>query len=268
MRSLLSRAPLAYAAAYMALLILFAVVFRSIATDFYHTTAAFEPSIRADREHLRDDLTTAFREQFRKAYGGNVAQSKDWRINANDLEVTELSAIDDGLEVTLHYVVWGNTSVGPNTMQARWSTKFTLPSHSARVTMFGPRGPITYVFPRVHEGDMVKLPLPLASITLSTLLATSSQNIPTGQPVVVLSAPLLTEVNAYWAAVHGFPGNSTGEWERMFYLSAATITTLGYGDVVPLTSRARVMVGFEAVLGIAVIGLFLNACAAARQQAA
>ena len=45
----------------------------------------------------------------------------------------------------------------------------------------------------------------------------------------------------------------------MLYLSAVTITTVGYGDIVPLTTISRVLVGIEAVLGIVLIRLFLNA---------
>jgi hypothetical protein len=46
---------------------------------------------------------------------------------------------------------------------------------------------------------------------------------------------------------------------RMLYLSAVTITTVGYGDIVPLTDLARAAVASEAILGIVLIGLFLNA---------
>ena len=46
---------------------------------------------------------------------------------------------------------------------------------------------------------------------------------------------------------------------RMFYFSAVTVTTLGYGDIVPTELTSRVMVGTEAILGVLTIGLFLNA---------
>jgi ion channel len=48
---------------------------------------------------------------------------------------------------------------------------------------------------------------------------------------------------------------------RMCYFSAITITTLGFGDITPVTTEARVLVGTEAVLGVVIIGLFLNAVA-------
>lgn len=57
-----------------------------------------------------------------------------------------------------------------------------------------------------------------------------------------------------------------GNFVRMIYLSAVTITTLGYGDIVPLTSLARILISLEAVLGIIVIGLFLNALSFERSK--
>ena len=46
-----------------------------------------------------------------------------------------------------------------------------------------------------------------------------------------------------------------GQFGRTSDLSAGTITTLGYGDIVPLTTAARCLVGLEAVLGVVLVGL-------------
>lgn len=53
---------------------------------------------------------------------------------------------------------------------------------------------------------------------------------------------------------------------RMLYLSAVTVTTVGYGDIVPLTDLARTAVAAEAIVGIVLIGLFLNALSHERGQ--
>ena len=42
------------------------------------------------------------------------------------------------------------------------------------------------------------------------------------------------------------------------YFSAVTVTTLGFGDITPLNEVAALLVGAESVLGVALIGLFLN----------
>jgi hypothetical protein len=59
--------------------------------------------------------------------------------------------------------------------------------------------------------------------------------------------------------VYGLNGkNFYSDYWNLFYFSAVTITTLGYGDIVPITSNARLWVSSEAILGIIIIGLFLN----------
>jgi hypothetical protein len=48
---------------------------------------------------------------------------------------------------------------------------------------------------------------------------------------------------------------------RMLYFSAIVTTTVGFGDIVPMTTMARLFVAIQAVLGISVAGLFLTAIA-------
>lgn len=52
-----------------------------------------------------------------------------------------------------------------------------------------------------------------------------------------------------------------GAFKRMLYLSAVTITTLGYGDIVPNSDTTRFLVALQSVLGIIIIGLFINSVA-------
>lgn len=52
----------------------------------------------------------------------------------------------------------------------------------------------------------------------------------------------------------------------MLYLSTITITTTGYGDIVPITNIARVLVAVEAMSGVVVAGLFLNAVVQERNK--
>jgi voltage-gated potassium channel Kch len=67
--------------------------------------------------------------------------------------------------------------------------------------------------------------------------------------------------------MEGFP--SAGTWDhfsRMLYLSASTITTLGFGDIVPITATARLLIAMESLMGIVLVGLFLNALSYERAQ--
>ncbi len=45
---------------------------------------------------------------------------------------------------------------------------------------------------------------------------------------------------------------------RMLYLSVVTATTLGYGDIVPVTTWARGGIMIEALFGVILAGFFIN----------
>lgn len=50
------------------------------------------------------------------------------------------------------------------------------------------------------------------------------------------------------------------------YFSAVTITTLGYGDITPINTHTRLLAMVEAVVGVVLVGLFLNAVSYQRQE--
>jgi hypothetical protein len=59
----------------------------------------------------------------------------------------------------------------------------------------------------------------------------------------------------------GSIGHDGDRFGRTLYLSVSTITTLGPGDIVPTSLLTRVLVGSEALLGVVLVGLFLNSVA-------
>jgi hypothetical protein len=65
----------------------------------------------------------------------------------------------------------------------------------------------------------------------------------------------------FFDGLAGDPTAVSGTLGRMVYFSAIVITTVGFGDIVPITSLARTAVALEAVIGIVLAGLFLNAVA-------
>jgi len=66
----------------------------------------------------------------------------------------------------------------------------------------------------------------------------------------------------------GITCGTLGNFGRMLYFSATTITTVGYGDVVPLSGIARFLAALEATVGVVLLGLFVVSLGAARSDAA
>jgi len=54
--------------------------------------------------------------------------------------------------------------------------------------------------------------------------------------------------------------NTPSDFWTFLYFSIVTITTLGFGDIYPLTLLTKLLVAFEVVMGALCAGLFLNAC--------
>lgn len=77
----------------------------------------------------------------------------------------------------------------------------------------------------------------------------------------ILNIEVAEQLSELVQTYRGSPNNTTDNFLRMLYLSAITITTVGYGDIVPVTNWTRGLVAIEAVWGIIIIGLFLNSLA-------
>lgn len=69
--------------------------------------------------------------------------------------------------------------------------------------------------------------------------------------------------------VNGLNGDAvriSNSYLRMLYLSSITISTLGFGDIIPITSQSRLLVGVESFVGIVFIGLFINSVYARKNR--
>ena len=53
------------------------------------------------------------------------------------------------------------------------------------------------------------------------------------------TAPILSTMSHFINGDSGFTSDVSDNFQRMLYFSAVTITTLGFGDIVPITTAAR-----------------------------
>lgn len=72
-------------------------------------------------------------------------------------------------------------------------------------------------------------------------------------------------LNQYDQSLKGKIAGQNEYW-RMFYLSTVTITTLGYGDIVPIKDITRLFVALQSILGLFFMGLFLDSIVNARKR--
>jgi voltage-gated potassium channel Kch len=111
------------------------------------------------------------------------------------------------------------------------------------------------------EGNAIKrnAAVPPVSVVFPLVGIGRSQDSTDG--VLLMDRTTFSRLAHFYKAAEGDPHYASGLFWRMVYGSAVTVTTVGFGDITPVSSKARLLVGVEAVLGIVFIGLFLNALA-------
>lgn len=78
--------------------------------------------------------------------------------------------------------------------------------------------------------------------------------------IIPLFAIIYTVLPDNWFG-YNCANNNLSNYLNSLYFSTITITTLGFGDVYPIDSVAKILVIVESLLGILLIGFFLNAIA-------
>lgn len=72
--------------------------------------------------------------------------------------------------------------------------------------------------------------------------------------VVVSAAVVLGGGTAFWIVEGGRPPSSLRSWGDAVWLALTTMTTVGYGDHVPVTTTGRLIAAAVIVVGVAFIG--------------
>jgi hypothetical protein len=85
---------------------------------------------------------------------------------------------------------------------------------------------------------------------------------------IVMDEKFEQEIAQFQLASSGFTSEANGHFLRMLYFSVVTLSTLGYGDIVPVTPLGRAFVTLEVISGLLFAGLFLNSLKAPRQPMA
>jgi hypothetical protein len=249
--------PLVFLLAYLAAIPLFGLVYRyAVPNGFYAPYARFEPGGAADNASLAAGLQAALRRGFATRVGAGLAID-DWRYDPASLRVYHLET-NDGEQ--LAFTV-GVDAKGLGELQGlgELGESFRVVVPDQPILRRPSEDGIVYRFPMlVLESDSSPIRDNRARLFAAVF----------GAPDRVVAAPLLAfdaeEAARYESVLRGYRGDAlavSGQLARMCYLSAEVITTLGLGEIVPITPPARALVAAEAVLGIVFAGLFLNALA-------
>jgi hypothetical protein len=243
---LLSKAWL-WAGLYFLLIPGFAALYETQANGFYQTSATHEPSYLTNENDVQAALEAAITDaadsQALKDFGPSPSAA-----SASTSGLYEERLTVDGTHL-VDTVVLG-TSV---TREQLVEVQLKLPLDIATDPVSGdPKDePIYYTL--TTSGPVT--PPTSRDDKLGLFIQYSKQSSPS------FTFRTLHELNQYRefaTAALGYVGGLPSQFPRMLYFSVVTVTTLGYGDITPVTSTTRFLVGSEAVLGVLLVGLFLN----------
>ncbi len=240
---------LLWGGAYFLCILLFAVIFTFSSSGFYHSTSQFERSLDYDSQEILESI-----ESILKPMSNFSPDSYDgWTLAEDKFSVHSLRTYENKVEFSVYTMFTRNTdAVGKNTTfyfirNPELSTCTENDCYSTRILQTNE--PIL---------DKEKKLITLIPQVLSYY-----------SDISLIETPfaLDSKIDGYVAAKNGFPSESSGNFGRMLYLSIVTITTLGYGDIVPISDLNRFLVGLESILGMVIIGLFLNSLSRERRDA-
>jgi len=244
-----------YLASYVVLVALFGCLFSWYREDFYHVTASMEPAFVRMRSSLRDELAASLVDttnSLRVPFGTDSATVPGW------FAVSELRASNDG---KLHFNATVMVSFVRQSTRFMQNASFDVEISELAVTpkrFYQSIGVdernVSYSLPLVvHQTSGPALPVG----TLERLARCRFGGVE-GMPCV--SESLVRRLEAFRLASFGWPAELgfASALPRMLYLSVVTMNTLGYGDILPVTGRARLLTGLESFLGIVLLGAFVS----------
>ncbi|WP_212694911.1 potassium channel family protein [Vallitalea pronyensis] len=238
---------------YIGFILVFSGLFTLYSDEFYHTTIKYENSVQDTYKYIKDEIELSIKKNFIDINNGQTAYLDDeqgWILDINDLYVTDFNA--DGRNLNISLVVYLFNKGTSATGWIQTNDKFQL--HSYGGSLKSNSEIHTFYFRLINETPTNLTDLGYSKIELDRIFTIKENKVCS----IKLPMEVSRKLKIFVDSLNGLPYGLKGTYKRMLYLSMVTITTLGYGDIVPITNRARLLVGLESVLGIIIIGLFIS----------
>lgn len=251
---------ISYLIFYVLLIPIFGIIYNNLPFEFYHSTNKYEKYIHNDKKAVIADLQNFLKSFLLKAHENQIIVEDGRYFDINTIEILDITFVNDEAQI---YVIGYAFGKGRNMrMSFESHLNFSLSSFSPPDTLENGELVIHHLICAQEENPNYQLKVYDIFTSGKVKIRWGKSGIE-GWPghdcgFIFIPISIMNKINAYNSALEGFPAYSSGNFERMLYLSAMIITTVGPGDIVPISTRARFFVTLEAILGIIIIGLFLN----------
>jgi Ion channel len=255
---------------YLLAIPVFAAIYTLIPQDFYHSTVQYEPTLNSDADKVLMSLRDAVVSDYQDVRGTSALLAQGWVGDVRDLRFGDLQPDAHWIGFRVSYDL---TRGSPPAQVVNASVDFRMDMPGAAIRELLPSGDLEYrsvtvVPPSGVSGSAgpTALAVPIPVLGAADLFFGKPSVGQLAPGVLALPQPVDDALVGFWRAARGFPSTASNEFVRFLYLSAVTITTVGYGDIVPLTDRARIATGLEAVYGVVMAGIFLASLATQRPR--
>jgi hypothetical protein len=251
--------------AYLALVPGFAFAYDALGHDsFYDSNAQREKGAYEDAAELRVSLSRALDAHLYDRGWRPTSSNLRVRLDPQDLDVTGIEFTTEQrllLEVSGIYRTPGHSPLLEGIFHFWVEPALRQPAS----TVLRPGQPNTRLVPvslSLQTGSSIEYPRrdrfdPPVSLVFP--VPSGSHDATNG--TFIMSEATYGKLIRYYLGIDGDPSYASDHLLRMLYLSAVTVTTLGFGDITPVSEAARALVATEAVGGVVLVGLFLSALA-------
>ncbi len=243
--------PIVWGLLYLICIPLFACIYHFFLTyDFYQSALERESDyLNNPQRLLKTSIKDKISNNFIHNYHVSDTSIRRFKFNINDIIISDISTKADVLSFQL--LIVGN-------QQNRPDYNIGIPLEIISESVIYAENKIIRNVGNFNYDDGIDS----TKIDIAHLLFNANYIFEFSSCILTLvflsDAKIENQIRDYTQATKGFSSNIYNNYLRMFYLSAITITTVGFGDIVPITTRARIVIAIEAILGIVLIGLFLN----------
>jgi hypothetical protein len=226
---------------------IFAIAYCQISKGFYAPYARFEIAGRSDQDEIVRTIEAAIRRTAEKK--GSFIEDK-WEIVPNSIFVLRLNASSEGT-IAFDLSVGARNKATHNGVTL-WVAASLGSASRVILPLEGSEPKIRRIL-EIHETKWAK-----EFQDPNEELFRENLNALTG---VEFLADEDLALSQFFSGTMGDALSVSDSFWRMLYFSAVVITTVGFGDIVPMTGPARSLVATEALAGIVLAGFFLNAIA-------
>ncbi len=234
---------------YFLVIFIFAGIYTLNSRGFYHSTSQFEMSMDDDAQKILSSLESIFKSKS----NFSSAEYDGWRLVEEKYSVHSLKIVDKNVRFSIYTVFEKEHDLVGLNIELYFAINPYLTTCESNSDCYSTRI-VQTVRPIINKENN--------SFNLITQAIAYYSDI----NLIQVPIELDKKISGFAAATIGFPSEASGSFSRMLYLSVVTITTLGYGDIVPITDFNRFLIGFESIIGLVIIGLFLNSLSKERRE--